>query len=105
VVSTEQGQKVAECLGDRSVVVLKNHGIAVAAGSVQHAAFLAVSFDRSLRLQLAAQQFGPLAPISAEEVREMNDYFDARYEGRIEVTWQYLRRRARLEEGDEHRRR
>jgi L-fuculose-phosphate aldolase len=96
VVTPAQGERLAEALGVRRVVVLKNHGIAVAAPSVQDATFLAVSFDRSIRMQLTAQQLGPIDPISDEEVREMNAYFDQSYQGRVETTWQYLLRMARL---------
>lgn len=95
VVTREQGEQLAEALGDHAVVVLKNHGIAVAAASVQDATFLAVSFDRSLRMQLTAAQLGPLDPIAPDEVRAMNDYFEQSYQGRVESTWQYLLRAAR----------
>lgn len=94
VVTPRQGQAVAESLGSRRVVVLKNHGMTVVGPSVQDATFLAVSFDRSLKMQLTAQRLGPVDPISPEEVKEMNDYFDRSYHGRIEATWQYLLRKA-----------
>ncbi len=97
VVTAEQGRVLAECLADKSVVVLKNHGITVVGPSVQDATFLAVSFDRSLRLQLAASQLGPLNPITLEEARRMNDYFDRSYHGRVQATWDYLRRKAERE--------
>lgn len=99
VVTPEQGRRMAECLGDRKLVVLKNHGIAVAAPSVQDATFLAVSFDRSIRMQLAARQLGEIDPIPPEQVREMNAYFGGSYQGRIETTWQYLLRMARRRSG------
>ncbi len=86
---------MAEALGEHRVVVLKNHGIAAAAPTVQDATFLAVSFDRSIRMQLTAQQLGPVDPIPADQVREMNAYFDQSYRGRVETTWQYLLRQAR----------
>ena len=94
VVTAEQGRAMAECLGDKQVVVLKNHGITVAGPSVQDTTFLAVSFDRSLRVQLTASQLGPINPITPEEVKAMNEYFDRSYHGRVEATWQYLLRKA-----------
>jgi L-fuculose-phosphate aldolase len=96
VVRTEQGVALAKALGSHKAVVLKNHGIAVVSSSVQDATFLALSFDRSLRMQHAASQFGPIDPISPEEVREMNEYFDSSYGGRIEATWDYMLRQAGL---------
>lgn len=94
VVTREQGAALAEALGPRRVVVLKNHGIAVAGPSVADAVFHAVSFDRSLRLQLAAAQLGEVNPISPEEVAEMAAYFDQSYQGRIATAYDYLLRRA-----------
>jgi L-fuculose-phosphate aldolase len=98
VVTPEQGRAVAEALGDRKVVVLKNHGIAAVGGDVANAVFLALSFDRSLRMQLTAGQFGPVAAMTDAEVREMNEYFDRSYGGRLEATWAYLLRMAGIEE-------
>ncbi len=93
VVTTEQGRELAASLGSHKVTVLKNHGIAVVAPTVQDATFLAVSFDRSLRVQLAAEQLGGVDPISPEEAAAMNAYFDQSYQGRVQVTWEYLLRR------------
>jgi ribulose-5-phosphate 4-epimerase/fuculose-1-phosphate aldolase len=93
VVTAEQGRAMAEQLGEHALVVLKNHGIAVAASTVEDATFLAVSFDRSIRMQLLASQLGPVNPISPEEVDLMTDYFDTSYQGRVQTTWDYLRRK------------
>lgn len=98
VVTPEQGRGVAEALGSRKVVVLKNHGIAAVGSDVANAVFLALSFDRSLRMQLTAGQFGPVAAMTDDEVREMNEYFDRSYGGRLEATWSYLLRMAGIEE-------
>jgi L-fuculose-phosphate aldolase len=95
VVTREQGERLAATLGERRLVLLRNHGIAAAGTSVQEATFFAVSFDRSARMQLAAAQFGPLHPIDAAEAREMADSFNAALGSRVEVTWQYLLRAAR----------
>jgi ribulose-5-phosphate 4-epimerase/fuculose-1-phosphate aldolase len=92
VVTPEQGRALAECLGDLRAVVLKNHGIAIAGRSVQEAAVLALSFDRSVRLQLAAAQLGSLNPISPEEVKAMSDSFE-RSPGRLESLWEYALRK------------
>lgn len=101
VVTPEQGRAVADALGGSKIVVLKNHGIAAVDSTVAGAVFLALSFDRSLRLQLAASQFGPLDAMTDDEVREMNDYFDRSYGGRLETTWGYLLRQAGLAERDD----
>jgi ribulose-5-phosphate 4-epimerase/fuculose-1-phosphate aldolase len=93
VVTPGQGRELAEALGERSVVVLKNHGLAVVGPTVQDATFLAVSFERSLRVQLLARQFGAVDPIPPDEVEAMADYFENSYAGRVESAWQYLCRK------------
>ena len=98
VVTPEQGREVADALGSSKVVVLKNHGIAAVDSTVAGAVFLALSFDRSLRMQLTARQFGDVAAMTDDEAREMNEYFDRSYEGRLETTWGYLLRQAGLAE-------
>lgn len=102
VVTHEQGERLAAALGDGNAVVLKNHGIAVAGSTVEGAVFLALSFDRSLRIQHAAAQFGDVDPIPDSEVNEMIDYFDRSYGGRVETTWNYLLRQAGLAPRSEH---
>jgi L-fuculose-phosphate aldolase len=94
VVTTDQGRRVAEALGPLKVVLMRNHGIAAAADTVEGATFFAVSFDRSLQLQATAASFGPISEISRDEVAAMNDYFDASYGGRVEATFEYLLRQA-----------
>jgi len=101
VVTREQGERLATALGDTNAVVLKNHGIAIADQSVEGAVFLALSFDRSLRMQHAAGQFGAVDPIPEHEVNEMIDYFTASYGGRIQTTWNYLLRQAGLAARDD----
>jgi L-fuculose-phosphate aldolase len=96
VVTPEQGERVAESLGSGNAVVLKNHGLAVADTTIEGAVFLAVSFDRSLRMQHAAARFGEIDPIPEHEVNEMVEYFDRSYGGRVETTWNYLLRQAGL---------
>ena len=96
VVTKEQGAELARVLGDRNAVVLKNHGLATAAATVEEAVFLAASFDRSLRLQMAAGQLGPLSPMSEAEAKKMAKYFESSYPaGRIQASYRYLLRSAR----------
>jgi ribulose-5-phosphate 4-epimerase/fuculose-1-phosphate aldolase len=100
VMTVEQGQAVAEALGGRRAVLMKNHGIAVAADSIEQAAVWAASLERSCRLQLAATQLGPLDPIAADEVARMYERFERGYAGRNEAIWRYLvRKLQRAERG------
>jgi ribulose-5-phosphate 4-epimerase/fuculose-1-phosphate aldolase len=94
VMSAEQGRAVAAALGEHRAVLMKNHGIAVVADSIEQAAVWAASLERSCRLQLAASQLGPLAPIAADEVERMYERFEHGYAGRNEAIWRYLVRKA-----------
>jgi ribulose-5-phosphate 4-epimerase/fuculose-1-phosphate aldolase len=94
IVTPEQGRAVAQALGDHRLVVLRNHGIAAADDTVESATFLAVSFDRSVKLQAMAASLGPIREISPDEVVAMNEYFGASYGGRVEATFEYLLREA-----------
>lgn len=95
IVTDEQGDALAEALGDKRAVVLRNHGLVTAAASVQEAVFLAVAFVNSLRVQVLAAQLGDTVPIPAAEVEEMAAHFAAGYEGRVRSTWSYLERKLR----------
>lgn len=90
IVTPEAGARVAEALGSRSVVVMRNHGITVVGSSAESAIFGAVSFERSLRVQLSAAQFAELVTMRPEDVRAMADYFATSYAGRVESAWAYL---------------
>jgi L-fuculose-phosphate aldolase len=96
VVTSEQGEGVAEALGDLRAVVLRNHGIAVAGDSVPLATYLAISLERSIRMQLAAIQLGPVHEMSAEEVRAINHYLATSYDDALPNTWSYLLRQSGL---------
>lgn len=95
VVTAEQGRAVAEALGEHTVVVMRNHGYTVAAGSLPAAIVLAASFERSLELQRLASEFGAVREISDAEAHEMAAYFATSYHGRIEAMYGWLLRRAR----------
>jgi L-fuculose-phosphate aldolase len=89
VVSREQGQRLAEALGERRAVLLKNHGMAVVGATVEEATVYAVSLERSCRLQLAAAQLGMLAPISADEASRMAGTLGSSAR-RTAALWDYL---------------
>ena len=93
VVTDEQGDALADALGDRRAVVLKNHGLVTVGVSVQEAVFLAVAFVNSLRVQVLARQLGSTVPISAPEVAAMAEHMSGSYARRIDSTWAYLQRR------------
>lgn len=96
VVTKEQGEGVAEALGDLRAVILRNHGTAVVGVSVPVAVYLAVSLDRSIRMQHAASMLGEVRPIPPDQVAGMNRYFENVYGDGIDNTWRYLLRQSGL---------
>lgn len=94
VVTAEQGQRVADSLGDRPLVLLRNHGIAVADASVEGAVCLAVGIERSVKVQLAAATLGEVVEIAPDELEAMTRYFASSYANRTRLTFDYLRHRA-----------
>jgi ribulose-5-phosphate 4-epimerase/fuculose-1-phosphate aldolase len=69
--SAERGDALAEALGDKSVVLLRAHGVVVVGPSLEAAVFRAVFTEVSARVQLqAALLGGPMAALDAEEGRK-----------------------------------
>jgi L-fuculose-phosphate aldolase len=73
VTEPEQGRSVAEALGDRRAVLLRNHGVLVVGKDVPWATLTAVTLERAIRLQSIAVTLGPLRPIPADVARQMVD--------------------------------
>lgn len=97
IVTPERGDEVAEALGSKRAVLLRNHGLVTVGSSVAEAVFLAVSLVNSLRVQAMASRFGEISPIPAEEVAVMAREFAPNYDSRVSSTWSYL---CRLLEGE-----
>ena len=87
----EPGEAMARALGDRSCMVLKNHGLLAAARSVPAAVILADTMEREAEMQLMAMAAGTLSPPSAAGSRRSKQYLmnDLMF-GRA---WTYLMRR------------
>jgi HCOMODA/2-hydroxy-3-carboxy-muconic semialdehyde decarboxylase len=69
--SAERGAALAEVLADKSVALLRAHGVVVVGPSLQAAVFRAVFTEVSARVQLqAAVLGGPIAALDEEEGRQ-----------------------------------
>ena len=71
-VADDEGRIISGALGDAKCILLANHGLLTAGGSVEEATYLAVFFERAARMQLramAAGGFKQVAPALAEEAR------------------------------------
>ena len=87
---SERGAALAEALGDKSVVLLRAHGVVVVAPSLQAAVFRAVFTEISARVQLqAAVLGGPIAALDAEEGRKA----DAINLATVGRSWELWKRR------------
>lgn len=69
VTTQQQGQAVADSLGDRRATLLKNHGAVFVGEDIRYAVLAAVTMERALQLQMIAKGLGPLDPLPEEEVR------------------------------------
>jgi L-fuculose-phosphate aldolase len=62
----DQGAAVAEALGHRRAVVLRNHGIVVVGKTVPWAVLTALTLERALCMQARARSLGALRPFARE---------------------------------------
>lgn len=58
IVTRERGEAVAHALGQRSAVLLRNHGIVTVGRTIQEAVFVALLLEKACYMQLLAQQMG-----------------------------------------------
>jgi L-fuculose-phosphate aldolase len=91
ITEPEQGAAVARALGQRRVVLLRNHGVLVAGESVPWAVLTAVTLERALRLQATASALGPLRPLSPQLAQRL---FPEKYNDQlVEEYWAAFLRR------------
>ncbi|GAB1734456.1 hypothetical protein NU195Hw_g685t1 [Hortaea werneckii] len=69
VLSDEEGENIAKCLGDKArVAVLQNHGLITAGSTVDEAAYLFTLMEQSCKIQIMAESTGiPKKHIGHEE--------------------------------------
>lgn len=70
------GAQVAQILGDRRALLLRNHGVVVVGEDIRWAVLAAISLERAIKVQMIAAQMGRLRPIPAHEARE---FFDRKF--------------------------
>src|SRR6202453_3064033 len=66
VYDSSEGDRLAEALGNRKAVIMQNHGHLTVGSTVDEAAWLFISMDRSCQSQLMAEAAGKPRPISHE---------------------------------------
>ncbi|MDZ8189822.1 MAG: class II aldolase/adducin family protein [Nostoc sp. ChiSLP02] len=66
VLDTSEGKRIAEALGNKKAVILKNHGFLTVGHTVDEAAWWYITFERSTQAQLLAEAAGKPIPIDHE---------------------------------------
>ncbi|WAL58336.1 class II aldolase/adducin family protein [Thermocoleostomius sinensis] len=66
VLSSEEGRRIGEALGQKKAVILRNHGLLTVGQSVDEAAWWFIAMDRSCQAQLTAEAAGTPVPINPE---------------------------------------
>jgi L-fuculose-phosphate aldolase len=69
IIDERQGAAVAEALGQRTALLLRNHGVLVAERDVPWAVLASALLERAIQLQTIATSAGPLHPIPDELLR------------------------------------
>lgn len=73
VYETSEGERIAQALGKRKAVILRNHGLLTVGRTVDEAAWWFITMDRSCQAQLLAEAAGApvkIDPASAATTRE-----------------------------------
>ncbi|GAB7389157.1 methylthioribulose 1-phosphate dehydratase [Bacillaceae bacterium] len=89
IVTEEQGDMLAETLGDGKAVLLRGHGVVIAGGSVEEVFFLGVCLEENARRYHEALVLGEPKPLSLEEQREIAG--SGYKQERFQKIWNYYR--------------
>lgn len=82
IVTKEEAIPVAEKLGYKRALIIKNHGVVVVGKSIEEAVITAIFLEKAAKAQLIAKQYGKLSPIAKETALKMHDkqYHDKQFE-------------------------
>src|SRR5687767_13332881 len=70
VVDTEEGKRIAHALGDHKAAILRNHGLLTVGHTVDEAAWLFITMERTAEVQLLAEAAGTPVLIDEEMARQ-----------------------------------
>lgn len=73
-VGNEEGEIIATVLGEKRAALLANHGIVVAAHSIEEACMFTIQCERTAKLQLLAEAVGTIQEIDPCLAREAHDW-------------------------------
>ena len=96
ITEVAEGRAVAQALGDKRAVILRNHGVLVVGKTVPWAVLTALTLERAIRLQSIARTLGTLRPIAPQRARQMvADKYQDRFVDEYWGAW--VRRLERLD--------
>jgi L-ribulose-5-phosphate 4-epimerase len=97
IVTAEQGIAVAKLLGEHKIVLLRNHGIVVAASSIEEACVRGVLLEHSAKTQVTAAAMGAFSwATDAEALLKRKRFY---HPDAVQNLWEYFGRQLRKEEG------
>jgi len=74
VLGKDKAQALADALGDKSAIILKNHGLLTAGRSIQEAVLLALVMENEAEIQLLAMAAGKIKPLGEEGALRSKEY-------------------------------
>jgi len=91
VYETSEGERIAQALGNKKAVILRNHGLLTVGETVDEAVWWFVSMDRSCRAQLLAEAAGEpvkIDPVHAAETRaQIGSHLAGWFQGQPLFDW------------------
>ena len=73
IIDEEQGAAVAEALGSRTVLLLRNHGVLVAERDLRWVTLASALLERAVQVQAMARSIGPLHPIPDQMLQGIHE--------------------------------
>jgi L-fuculose-phosphate aldolase len=70
--SKKQGEELSQLMGERLVLLMRNHGIVTAGRSLEEAMVLAIDFEKAAKEHLMISTFGTPTEISLETAQKMS---------------------------------
>lgn len=91
ITDSELGKAVARALGNRKVVLIRNHGVLVTGKDIPWLVYTTLTLERAIMIQALAQTLGTLDPFSEETAARL---FHEKYRDEFtEGYWDYLIRK------------
>jgi L-fuculose-phosphate aldolase len=93
IVTAEQGTAVAKLLGEHKIVLLRNHGIVVAAASIEEACVRGVLLEHSAKAQVTAASMGAFSwATDADALLKRRRFY---HPDAVQNLWEYFVRQLR----------